>query len=161
MIFSSDPVAITSLKRHLQSQFELKNLGFLRYFLGIEIAYSSRGHLLSQQEYIVDLLDRVTLSDPAASVSSFVVTLVELHLKLRHDDGTLLPQPTRYMELVGSLIYLSATRLNISQAIHVLSQFVSAPTSAHNVTLLAQRSITHVLMTTNSCSYSTNDLVMF
>ena len=39
VIIGSDPVAIASLKRHLQSEFEMKDLGFMCYFLGIEVAY--------------------------------------------------------------------------------------------------------------------------
>ena len=100
----------------------MKDLGFLRYFLVIEVAYSSRCNLPFQQKYIADLLDRATLSNPSVvATSSSVFTSMELHLKLRRDDGTPLPQSTRYMELMGSLIYLSATRPDISQAVHVLS----------------------------------------
>ena len=61
---------------------------------------------------------------------------MEFHLKLRRDDGTPLPQPTRYRKLVGSLIYLFATCSNISQGVYVLSQFVSVFTSAHYAALL-------------------------
>ena len=43
-----DPAAIASLKQHLQFEFELKDLSFLHYFVGIELAYSSCGYLLSQ-----------------------------------------------------------------------------------------------------------------
>ena len=61
---------------------------------------------------------------------------MDLHIKLRRDDGTSLSQPTRYRELVGSLIHLSATRLNIFLAVYVLSQLVSAPTLAYYAVLL-------------------------
>jgi len=60
---------------------------------------------------------------------------MELHLKLIRDDGISLLQPTQYRELVGSFIYLSATRSDISQFVHVLSQLVNAPTSVHYATL--------------------------
>ena len=66
-------------------------MGFLRYFLGIEIAYVSRGYLLSEQKYLADLIDCATLSDHAAFVSSFVSTSMKLHLNLKLDDGTPLP----------------------------------------------------------------------
>ena len=39
----------------------MKDLGFLRYFLDIELAYSFRGYLLSQQKYIADFLERAAL----------------------------------------------------------------------------------------------------
>ena len=48
IISESDPVAIASLKRHLQSEFEMKDLSFLHYFLGIKVACLSHGYLLSQ-----------------------------------------------------------------------------------------------------------------
>ena len=60
VITGNDPAVITSLKRYLQSEFEMNDWSFLRYFSDIEIAYSSRGYLLSQQKYIADLLDRAT-----------------------------------------------------------------------------------------------------
>ena len=50
------------------------DLCFFRYFLGIEVAYSSRGYLLSQQKYIDNLLEHATLSDPATPTSSSVST---------------------------------------------------------------------------------------
>jgi len=110
----------------------MKDLSFLCYFLGIEVVYS---YLLSQQKYIADLLERATLNDLATPTSSSFFTPMKLHLKLRRDDNTPLPQLTRYRELVGSFIYLSATRPDISQAVHILSQFVSTPTSVHYATL--------------------------
>src|SRR4051812_43157424 len=61
---------------------------------------------------------------------------MELHLKLRHDDESPLSHPTRYRELVGSLIYLAATRPDVSQAVQVLSQFMHAPTTVHYAALL-------------------------
>jgi len=112
-----------------------ERFSFLRYFLGTEVAYSSRGYLLSQQKYIANLLEYATLSDPATPTSSSVSTPLELHLKLRRGDGTPLPQPIQYRKLMGSLIYLYAVRLDISQAIHILGQFGSAPTSVHYATL--------------------------
>src|SRR3954468_1626878 len=63
VITGSDSAAISFLKQHLQTEFEMKDLGFLRYFLGIEVAYSSGGNLLSQQKYIADILVRATHHD--------------------------------------------------------------------------------------------------
>jgi len=91
----------------------MEDLSFLRYFLVIEVAYSSRDYLLSQQKYIADLLDCATLSDPAvAATSSSVFTHMKLHLKLRRDDGTPLSQPTQYRSLwVLSFIFLLFLRM--------------------------------------------------
>jgi hypothetical protein len=56
---------------------------------------------------------------------------MDLHLRLRATDGVPLADPTRYCHLIGSLVYLGITHLNISYVIHILSQFMSAPTSIH------------------------------
>jgi len=79
VIIGSDSVAIASLKWHLKSNFEMKDLSFLHYFLCIEVAYSSRGYLLSQQKYIADLLECATLSNPSTATSSSFFTPMKLH----------------------------------------------------------------------------------
>jgi hypothetical protein len=61
---------------------------------------------------------------------------MELNVHLRDTDGDPLPDPTRYRHLVGSLVYLAVTRPDISYPVHILSQFVSAPTSVHYSHLL-------------------------
>ena len=57
IITGSDTIEAKKLEDHLTPHFEIKNLGPLKYFLGIEIAQSKKGILLTQQKYILDLLD--------------------------------------------------------------------------------------------------------
>ena len=109
----------------------MTDLGPLHYFLGIEITAHPDGYSLSQQRYTLDLLARSGLTDTRTAA-----TPMELHLQLRASDGTPLPDPSRYRHLVGSLVYLAVTRPDISHAVHILSQFVSAPTSVHYAHLL-------------------------
>ncbi|XP_039131886.1 uncharacterized mitochondrial protein AtMg00810-like [Dioscorea cayenensis subsp. rotundata] len=127
MILTGDDSAhITFVKQKLCETFLMTDLGPLRYFLGIEITSHPDGYRLSQQRYTLDLLARSGLTDTRTAA-----TLMELHLQLRASDGTPLPDPTRYRHLVGSLVYLAVTRPDISHAVHILSQFVAAPTSVH------------------------------
>jgi hypothetical protein len=56
---------------------------------------------------------------------------MDIHLKLHPKDGTPLADPTRYRHIVGSLVYLTITRPDIAHVVHMLSQFVSTPTSVH------------------------------
>ena len=63
VITSSDPNDIQKLKQHLFNHFQTKDLGKLKYFLGIEIARSSSGVVLSQRKYALDILEEIGMLD--------------------------------------------------------------------------------------------------
>uniref|UniRef100_A0ACD5W6D1 Uncharacterized protein n=1 Tax=Avena sativa TaxID=4498 RepID=A0ACD5W6D1_AVESA len=131
IITGDDPEYIAFVKARLRDQFLMTDLGPLRYFLGIEVSSTSAGFYISQEKYIQDLLARAALGDERT-----VETPMELNVKLQPTDGDPLPDPTRYRHLVGSLVYLAVTRPDISYPVHILSQFVSAPTTVHYSHLL-------------------------
>jgi len=56
VITGDDIVEIVNLKKYLAQEFEVKNLGQLKYFLGIEISRGPKGVFLSQRKYVLDLL---------------------------------------------------------------------------------------------------------
>ncbi|XP_052167948.1 uncharacterized mitochondrial protein AtMg00810-like [Oryza glaberrima] len=127
MLITGDDVDhISHVKRHLNEQFQMTDLGPLSYFLGIEVLHSAKGYYLSQSKYIQDLIVRSGITDNRTAA-----TPTDLHLQLRGTDGTPLEDPSHYHHIVGSLVYLTVTRLDIAHAVHILSQFVSAPTSVH------------------------------
>jgi hypothetical protein len=126
IIIGDDPEYIAFVKARLSDQFLMSDLGPLRYFLGIEISSTPEGFFLSQEKYIQDLLDRASLTDHRTTETS-----MELNAPLVATDGEPLEDPTRYHHIVGSLIYLGVTRPDISYSVHILSQFVSAPTQIH------------------------------
>ncbi|GKE16255.1 uncharacterized mitochondrial protein-like protein, partial [Tanacetum coccineum] len=82
--------------------------------------------LLSPSMYIGDLLDRSRITDKM--VEDIPIDDKEKYTLI---DGDPLPDPNLYRTIVGSLVYLTVTRPNISYAVHILSQFVSAPTTVH------------------------------
>uniref|UniRef100_A0A2N9HNF3 Uncharacterized protein n=1 Tax=Fagus sylvatica TaxID=28930 RepID=A0A2N9HNF3_FAGSY len=68
--------------------------------------------------------------------SKIVDTPIEYNNRLNTHDGEPLPDATLYRQLVGSLVYLTVTRSNISYAVHIVSQFMAAPRSLHYAAVL-------------------------
>jgi hypothetical protein len=116
---------IDDLKRHLAQEFEVKDLGHLRYFLGIEVSRGSKGIFLSQRKYTLDLLRETGMHGCRP-----VATPIEQNHRLSSGMGTLIDREL-YKRLVGKLIYLSHTRPDIAFAVSVVSQFMHDPKTAH------------------------------
>jgi hypothetical protein len=126
VITGEDVSGIAALKSALTRSFEMKDLGSLCYFLGIEVAHSPNGYLLSQYKYTSDILEHARLTD-----SKIVDTPLELNVRLSHCDGVPMKDPTLYRTIVGNLVYLTITRPDIAHVVHVVSQFVTSSTTIH------------------------------
>ncbi len=126
IITGNDKQEISQLQDYLATEFEMKDLGGLKYFLGIEVARSQQGIFLSQRKYVLDLLTDTGMLDckPADT------PIVQNHHLGEYPDQV----PTnkeRYQRLVGRLIYLSHTRPDIAYAVSVVSQFMHSPSEDH------------------------------
>ena len=77
------------------------------------------------------MISRANITD-----SKIVDTPIEYNYRLNSHDGESLSDTTLYRQLVGSLIYLTITRPDISYAVHVVSQFMAAPRSPHYADVL-------------------------
>ncbi|KAM2907145.1 hypothetical protein COP2_046815 [Malus domestica] len=116
---------LEALKRSLHQQFAIKDLGSLKYFLGIEMATSSKSLFLNQRKYVLDLLDE-------AHMVNCKPTRTPLASKLQLDaPGNLLSNPNVYQRMVGKLIYLTITRPDIAYSVSLISQFMHSPTLVH------------------------------
>ncbi|RVW96868.1 Retrovirus-related Pol polyprotein from transposon RE1 [Vitis vinifera] len=126
VITGSDQDGIQKLKQHLFTHFQTKDLGKLKYFLGIEIAQSSSGVVLSQRKYALDILEETGMLDCKP-----VDTPMDPNVKLVPGQGEPLGDPGRYRRLVGKLNYLTITRPDISFPVSVVSQFLQSPCDSH------------------------------
>ena len=91
----------------------MKDLEHLSYFLDLEITHSTDGLYITQAKYAFDLLSRAGLID-----SKTLNTPVELNAHLTPSGGKPLSNPSLYRRLVGSLVYLTVTRPDISYVVH-------------------------------------------
>lgn len=114
LITGDDQEGIRSLKTFLGSQFDLKDLGLLWYFLGIEVVYSPKGYLLSQMKHLADKEKREHLADILQQAeltnSNIVNTPPELNQKPSASTGTPLSDPSRYRQVVWSPVNLTITQ---------------------------------------------------
>ena len=109
----------------LSGKFEMKDMGELHYFLGIEVIRTTKGIMLSQRHYILNLLFKFGMTDQKP-----ISTPLDRNLKLHTDSGTTC-EPTQYRQIIGSLIYLTITRPDLSYPVGLLSQFMQTPCDTH------------------------------
>ena len=114
----------------------MKDLGHLSYFLGLEITHSTDGLYITQAKYASELLSRTGHTDSKTIDSKTVDTPVELNAYLTPSREKPLSNPSFYRRLVGSLVYLTVTRPDISYAVHQVSQYLFAPQSTHYTAVL-------------------------
>lgn len=117
---------IADLKRMLSTKFHMKDLGELRYFLGLEVDRSEAGFFVSQHKYLVDILKEFNMQSATP-----LKIHVDIHLRLTKDMGNPLRDPHPYQRLLGKLIYLTVTRPDIVFTVHILTQFMQHPCDTH------------------------------
>ncbi|KAK3030877.1 hypothetical protein RJ639_037227 [Escallonia herrerae] len=126
IILTRDDIAeMEQLKQCLASEFEIKDLGSLKFFLRMEIARSRKGIAVSQRKYVLDLLKETGMSGCRP-----VETPIDPNQKLGDNKGDPV-NTSRYQFLVGKLIYLSHTRPDIAFAVSLVSQFMHSPREEH------------------------------
>ena len=102
IITKEDLLGITELKQFPNSQFEIKDLVQLSYFLGLEVSFHESGYYLSQAKYATYLLSHASLMDDKACN-----TPLKANVKLSPTNGSISNDHTLYKQLVWSFIYLT------------------------------------------------------
>ena len=126
LITGPDEHLILQLIDHLKTEFALKDLGSLAFFLGIHVVRDQTKLHLHQSKYITDLLTRTRMigAKPAT-------TPLSSSLKLSKTEGDPLPDATEYRHVVGALQYCTLTRPDIAYPVNLLCQFMHSPTTLH------------------------------
>ncbi|KAJ0909110.1 putative RNA-directed DNA polymerase [Helianthus annuus] len=122
-------VEIEKIKKVLHDTFKIKDLGILKYFLGIEVLYNKGEVCFSQRKYCLELLNEFGYLG-CKPVNTPIEQSYVVKSKLDKDQK-LLNNITCFQKLIGKLIYLSLTRPDISYTVQFLSQFMHKPTEVH------------------------------
>ncbi|KAL0537452.1 hypothetical protein IC582_026430 [Cucumis melo] len=120
-------------KQTMMTEFEMTNLGMMHYFLDIEVIQSVAEIFINQKKYALEILDRFQMKNCNSATIP-----VEPNLKLTKDREGKKISSTLYKQMVGSLMYLTATRPDIMYAVSSISRFMKSPTKFH---LLAAKRI--------------------
>lgn len=117
---------ILQRKENLSICFQMKELGQQRHFLGLEIDRTQEGIFFHQLKYSKDLMNKFGMLGCKP-----ISTPTKPHTKMCAHEGRDLEDATMYQQLVGSLIYLTLTKPNISNAVGVMSRYMQNPKKPH------------------------------
>ncbi|KAJ0532224.1 putative RNA-directed DNA polymerase [Helianthus annuus] len=120
-----DPKMLQEFKESMMQEFEMSDLGRMRYFLGIEVLQTEHGIHISQQKYAVELLKRFGFEE-CHSVANPIVP----GNKLIVENGNRV-DATLFRQIVGSLMYITTTRPDIQFVVNLISRYCAKPTEVH------------------------------
>jgi len=118
---------VQQLTTKLYSNFSLKQLGKLDYFLGIEIKSLVDGSiLLTQSKYIRYLLQKTKMPE-----AQFISSTMTTNCKLTKVGSDLFSDPTLYRSVIGALQYTTIKRPKLSYVVNKVCQFMANPMHSH------------------------------
>ncbi|KAE9592424.1 putative RNA-directed DNA polymerase [Lupinus albus] len=126
VLIGNNLVELKHVKHVLHQCFRIKDLGPLRYFLGLEISKSKHGIHLNQRKYTLSLIE-----ESGCLASRLVKTPFDPSIKLQLNQGEPFKDPSCYSRLVGRLLYLTISRPDISYFVQQLSLFMAKPMETH------------------------------
>uniref|UniRef100_A0A0V0GTF5 Putative ovule protein n=1 Tax=Solanum chacoense TaxID=4108 RepID=A0A0V0GTF5_SOLCH len=124
---------VESFKKSMMVEFDMTDIGMMHYFLGIEVVQSADGIFITQKKYAQEILDRFQMKSCNSASSP-----TEFGSKLTKEPGGRRVDNTLYKQIVGSLMYLTATRPDVMHAVSLISRYMESPKEMH---LLAAKRI--------------------
>nr|CAN69875.1 hypothetical protein VITISV_030610 [Vitis vinifera] len=122
----NDESMFVKFKNSMKLEFDMIDLGKMKYFLGVEVLQNPEGIYISQRKYAKEVLDRFRM-EKSNSVKNPIVP----GIKLMKDEEVAKVNATMYKQLVGSLMYLIATRLDLTYVVSLISRFMASPIELH------------------------------
>ncbi|KAH9656846.1 hypothetical protein KPL70_022833 [Citrus sinensis] len=113
-------------KKSMKQEFEMSNLGRMKYFLRLEVVQGLVGIFISQRKYANEVLERFGM-EHCNPVKNHIVP----GCRLVKDEGGAKVNSTTYKKMVGSLMYLTATRPDLMYVVSLISRFMEALTELH------------------------------
>lgn len=113
-------------KKSMMLEFDMSDLGKMRYFLGVEVLQNSDGIYVSQRKYAHEVLERFGMNN-----SNLVKNPIVPCCKLSKDEKGAKVDASVFKQVVGSLMYLTATRPDLMYGVSLISRFMSCPTEQH------------------------------
>ncbi|XP_070025331.1 uncharacterized mitochondrial protein AtMg00810-like [Nicotiana sylvestris] len=126
---------IEATKDQLNKTFKMKDIGELKYFLGIELCRSTKGFLMNQRKYALELIGDLGLNaaktawTPLEYNQKFTSKKLDDITGVQDDDA--LEDKGKYQRRIGKLLYMTLNRLDIAFAVQTLSQFMQQPKRRH------------------------------
>ncbi|XP_047252249.1 uncharacterized mitochondrial protein AtMg00810-like [Capsicum annuum] len=125
LITGSSESFINATKIKLHQQFKMKDLGDLKYFLGIEVLISISGIILNQRKYILELIADTGISGTKPAITSLESNAKLTSIEYDHATGAqydeLLSDILSYQRLIGKLMYATIIRPDIDFAVQTLN----------------------------------------
>ncbi|KAK6115529.1 hypothetical protein DH2020_007798 [Rehmannia glutinosa] len=112
----------------MQGKFEMSIMGELTFFLGLQVKQMKDRTFISQTKYTRDLMKKFGMED-----NSYVKIPMNTSVKMDMDEEGEAVDQTRYRALIGSLLYLIASRPDITFDVGVCARFQSAPKESHMI----------------------------
>jgi hypothetical protein len=151
MIYTRN-MMLNAFRSAMENEFEMTYLGLMNYFLGIEVEQSDHGIFISQQKY-VEVLKKFKMEKCKPDH-----TPISLGTKLSKEDLGSIISSTLYKQIVGSLMYLTTTRPDITYATCYITKFMESPKDSHwkfgkRILRYIAGTTTYVLWYTTSIEY--------
>ncbi|PKU87110.1 Retrovirus-related Pol polyprotein from transposon TNT 1-94 [Dendrobium catenatum] len=126
LLTGNSPTEINRLLANLNSRFQMRNLGPLSQFLGIQAIRTPVGLTLHQQQYAKNIMQRAGMTNAKP-----VTNPISCKVVLKNNSQEPFQDPQLYRHLIGSLQYLTLTRPDIQFSVHQLCQHMHRPLNIH------------------------------